>query len=116
VPSTGYIWTIDTPAIVDLSKDETDNEPESEAYLALVDDKFEPTSRSGELRLGGGGLRHFVFRSLKPGSLTLRLINRRPWQGNASLNKTFEISIVIDSKNIQGLSEKQHESLALVGA
>ncbi len=112
-PSTGYIWTIDKSAITDLQKGVPEQEIEIGAYLALVDERFEPTSHSGELRLGAGGLRRFVFRSLKPGSHSLQIINRRPWQDKTGSLKRFEISFDISSKGNQGLSEQQHESLTV---
>lgn len=120
-PSTGYIWTIENSAITDLriglleqQKRVLEQQLEREPYLALVDERFESSSRSGDLRLGAGGLHRFLFRSLRPGQQTLRLINRRPWQRNVGQLKSFEVSLDITPKDIQGLSELQHESL-LVG-
>lgn len=113
-PSTGYIWTIDKSAIPDLRQGVPEQQLERETCLALVDERFESNSQSGELRLGAGGLHRFVFRSLKSGSQTLHIINRRPWQDKVVPHKIFEISFDISSKDIQGLSEPQHESL-LVG-
>jgi len=116
-PSTGYIWTVDKTTIVDLRGDASaEDESANGAFLALVDEKFQPAAHPGELRLGAGGLRHFVFRSLKPGKHTLQLVNRRPWQANTRGLKTFEVFLDISSNNIQGLRERQQESLLLVGA
>ncbi len=113
-PSTGFIWTIDKLVIPDLRKEAHEQQLESETCLALVDERFESSVRSGELRLGAGGLHHFVFRSLKSGSQTLHIVNRRPWQDKAVPLKLFEMSFDISSKGIHGLSDRQHESL-LVG-
>ncbi len=113
-PSTGYVWTIDESTVPDLRKGASEPQLERESCLALVDQRFESNSRSGELRLGAGGLHRFVFRSLKSGSQTLHIINKRPWQNNAVPLKVFEISFDISSRDIQGLSDLQHESL-LVG-
>jgi Zn-dependent peptidase ImmA (M78 family)/predicted secreted protein len=115
-PSTGYIWTVDKAIIADLRRDSSEGESANGAFLALVDEKFEPGAHPGELRLGAGGLRRFVFRSLKPGKHTLQLVNRRPWQANTRGLKTFEISLDISSNDIQGLRERQQESLLAVGA
>ena len=113
-PSTGYIWTVDTPDIIDLRNTAPEQSPDGEACLGLVEEKFEPTTHSEKLRVGAGGQRRFMFRSLRPGRQTLRLINRRPWQRSINQIRRFEISLDITSKDIQGLSELQHESL-LVG-
>lgn len=113
-PSTGYIWTVDKSDIIGLRKSASKQLFDGEACLELIDEKFEPTTRSEELRLGAGGLRRFMFRSLRPGRQTLRLINRRPWQRDIGPRKSFEISLDITSKDIQGLSDLQRESL-LVG-
>jgi Zn-dependent peptidase ImmA (M78 family)/predicted secreted protein len=113
-PSTGYIWMVDNLAIPDLRKEVPEQQFEGESCLVLVDERFESNSRSGELRLGSGGSHRFVFRSLKSGSQTLRIINKRPWQNKAAPLKVFEISFDVSSRGIQGLSDLQHESL-LVG-
>ena len=115
-PSTGYIWTIDNTIISDLSKDVSEAESADRAFLALVDESFQPNARPGELRLGAGGLRRFVFRSLKPGKYTLQLVNRRPWQANSEGIKTFELFLDISANNTQGLRERQQESLLAIGA
>ena len=113
-PSTGYIWTVDKTTIADLRRGVFGKESENDAFLSLVDEKFQPPAHSGDLRLGAGGVRRFVFRSLKPGKYTLQLINRRPWQAGTRGLKTFDILLDISSNNTQGLSERQQESL-LVG-
>jgi Zn-dependent peptidase ImmA (M78 family) len=115
-PSTGYIWTIDKSTVTDLRRGMPEQKSEGEAYLALVDERFEQTPQLENLRLGAGGLRRFVFRAITPGSQTLHIINRRPWQEKISPLKLFEITLDISSKSIAGLSEQQYESLMAVGA
>ncbi len=115
-PSTGYIWTVDETTIADLRRGASEDESASGAFLALVDERFQPATRSGELRLGAGGLRRFVFQSIKPGKHTLQLVNRRPWRANTEGLKTFEIFLDISSNNTHGLRERQQKSLLLVGA
>lgn len=115
-PSTGYIWTVDKTTIADLRRGASEAESVSKAFLALIDEKFQSAVHSSELRLGAGGLRHFVFRLLEPGKHTLQLINRRPWQANTKGLKIFEVFLDISSNNTQGLRERQQESLLAVGA
>ncbi|SRR6266487_195183 len=115
-PSTGYIWTVNKTIIADLRRGASEDESANGFFLALVAEKFQPAVQPGELRLGAGGLRRFVFRSLKPGKHTLQVVNRRPWQTNTRGLKTFEISLDISSNNSQGLRERQQESLLAVGA
>lgn len=111
-PSTGYLWTIDSPSFVDLRKASTEHESEGEEYLELVYERFEPKHNLGEeIHLGAGGLRHFAFRLLRSGSQMLRLVNRRPWLKNGGRLKIFEISLNILPNRIQGLRAQQHESL-----
>lgn len=115
-PSTGYTWKIDETIIDDLRKGNSEEELVHEAFLSLVEEKFQPAAHQGELRLGAGGLRSFVFQSLKPGEHTLRITNRRPWQANARGIKTFEVFLDISANNIRGLRKKQQELLLAVGA
>lgn len=115
-PSTGYIWMVDKTTIADFRGGVSEEEPANGAFLSLVDEKFQPTAHSSEWRLGAGGLRRFVFRSLKPGKYALYLSNRRPWQADTRGIKTFEVSLDISSNNAQGLIEGQRELLFAVGA
>ncbi len=112
-PSTGYIWTVSNPDIVDHRAVQAPAEQERGAYLALTADDFAARSATAEgLPLGGGGTRQLVFRILRPGNETLRLVKRRPWQGSAEPADVFAIDLAIAPKS-QGLSERQKQLLAL---
>ena len=116
-PSTGYIWTIDSPGFVDLRKVSTEHGFDEGEYLELVDERFEPKHRlEEEIKLGAGGFRHFAFRLIRSGSLILRLVNRRPWLKKEGHFKSFEILLNISPNRIQGLREQQQKSLVALGA
>ncbi|MBI5896866.1 MAG: protease inhibitor I42 family protein [Desulfobacterales bacterium] len=49
-------------------------------------------------RLGGGGLRTFVFTALAPGRTTVRLRYRRPWEPEPQAGESFSIGIHVQMK------------------
>lgn len=118
MPSTGYVWTVAGPSVVDLSTAETTEKPADGACLGLISDEFEPRAElEGKGRLGTGGVRHLAFRVLRPGRHTLELVKRRPWQRTAAPVDTFEVELDVSPKRTgssdQGLSERQKPLVAL---
>jgi inhibitor of cysteine peptidase len=75
-PTTGYSWQYSSPL-------DTGNIKEIKHY-------FESSSSV----IGAGGEEHWVYQAIKPGSLTINLEYRRPWE-NAPPEKTFTINIII---------------------
>ncbi|MFJ3310264.1 protease inhibitor I42 family protein [Streptomyces sp. NPDC086549] len=61
-PTTGYRWEVVSPL---------------DGILALVESRYRPGPDDG---FGGGGLRRFAFRAAAPGSTTVVLVCRRPWE------------------------------------
>jgi len=79
-PTTGYQWHIDA------------FDPQ---VLAAAGSDFAASSGG---RLGGGGLRTFVFTALAPGSSRVRLVYRRPWEPKAQAGEAFEVRIQVQTK------------------
>jgi Zn-dependent peptidase ImmA (M78 family)/predicted secreted protein len=118
-PSTGYVWSVDDPEIIDATQlnDEARANP-PDAFLSMEGSSFEgsgsdqgsPNWQDGPLRFGTGGTRHLVFRALRPGEFTLRLQKRRPWE-RASDAETFAVDLRILQAGTggieQGLSPRQ---------
>lgn len=73
-PTTGYTWSI---------------ENYNNSVLSLEDQNYVPSSN----RVGSGGTFRFRFKSLAPGSTTIKLIYSRPWETNTSPAKTFSCQI-----------------------
>lgn len=110
IPSTGYVWTVAGPVIVDQRGGEAQPEHLGGASFALAGDEFEPRKTSDqELRPGAGGTRHLIYRVLQPGHHALHLVKRRPWQRTAAPAEMFEIELEVAPKPTgdsgQGLSE-----------
>jgi inhibitor of cysteine peptidase len=75
-PTTGYKWTV----------------PEfDQTCLALEMDEYTPAKTSG---IGGGGIRQFVFAIKSACRVTLRMVNKRPWETDGEPAARFEITIV----------------------
>lgn len=100
--STGFIWTIDAPEVIDLLSEEgreIQGGKRSEAALALVADEFVRNGDpNGGMRVGGGGTRHLTFRTLRVGACSLRLVKRRPWQHPAQATEEFEVHLNVAAK------------------
>lgn len=103
-PSTGFVWAVtDTPVVRP-----TATEDARDGVFLLLDDSFE--SLSPATRLGAGGVRHLVFRVLRPGRHRLRLARSRPWQP-AEPAEVFEVNVEASPRRTgefeRGLSERQ---------
>jgi inhibitor of cysteine peptidase len=72
-PTTGYRWSV-----------QSDGEP----VLGLESERFE---RTGSMP-GRGGMHHWIFKALAPGSETLELIYTRPWE-KVPPARTFTIKV-----------------------
>jgi len=70
-PTTGYSWAV---------KGNT-------APLKLVGSDSKPTDQSG--RMGAPSTQQFRFKAMETGTVTLKLIYRRPWEQNIAPVKTF---------------------------
>lgn len=110
-PSTGFVWTVNGPGIVDQRGGEVPPERLDGASFALARDEFEPRGMSDQgLRFGAGGTRHLVYRVLQPGRHALQLVKRRPWQRDATVAETFEIELEVapnpTGDSGQGLTER----------
>ena len=76
--TTGYIWSI----LGSVSP-----------HLKLVESKFTP--RNNDRRVGSGGERTFVFRAVKPGSVLLHMVLKRPWEKEGSEAGSYYIKLTI---------------------
>lgn len=75
-PTTGYRWL----------------DPEfDKACLRLESADFVAHAGGG---VGGGGIRQFEFSVTAPCRTTIRLVNKRPWETNATPQKTFALTVV----------------------
>jgi len=74
-PTTGYRWAIDR----------TD-----ERIVELAGSEYQPAPSSG---VGGGGLRTFTFKALRPGAARVELKYWREWQGDSSIVERFDCTI-----------------------
>jgi Zn-dependent peptidase ImmA (M78 family)/predicted secreted protein len=133
IPTSGYIWTLEDADIADVT-----TQPNSAyadegvasrgslfgvfqddiaqaltgAPLALVSSDFESNAApEGQTRFGSSGNRYMRLRSLRPGSYTLRLLKRRPWETTAPPAEVFEVHLRVADK-MQGVSEQQQPLLA----
>lgn len=80
-PTTGFQWQIDAFDTQVLSESGSQYEP----------------SRTD--RLGGGGLRTFVFTAREPGRTTVRLSYRRPWETASQDASSFSVDIEVRQKD-----------------
>jgi Zn-dependent peptidase ImmA (M78 family)/predicted secreted protein len=76
-PSTGYVWDL-----VDLAG----------GLVEVVEDRFETGDPDAEL-IGADGVRHLWLRVTNPGSASLRLELRRPWQDGVPAVRTFQATL-----------------------
>ena len=77
-PTTGYSWARDAT--------ETDD------ILALVG---EPEYKSQSILIGGGGVETWRFRAEAPGTTTLHLVYRRPWEKDAEPAATYTLQVSV---------------------
>ena len=77
-PSTGFSWT------------QQDDQPGD--VLVLVG---EPEYRSKSTLPGGGGTETLRFRAERPGTTTLQLIYRRPWEEDAQPAATYTLTVSV---------------------
>lgn len=73
-PTTGYTWQI------------TSND---ESILRPTGYTFKPDSDA----VGAGGAETFTFQVMAPGSVTLELANRRPWETDGEPAQTFAVNV-----------------------
>ncbi len=116
VPSTGYLWSVSEPAVVDLR--EAQAAPAENYWLALLRDEFRTSgSPEAQRRLGADGLRDFSFKVLKSGRQTLRLVKRRPWLAAEPPVETFSVVLNVQAKptgtSDRGLSEYHQVQIAV---
>ncbi|MFN2159855.1 MAG: protease inhibitor I42 family protein [Anaerolineales bacterium] len=45
--------------------------------------------------IGSGGVQTLRFEAVKSGQTTLKLVYRRPWEGDVNLLKTFSVKVVV---------------------
>ncbi len=97
-PSTGYVWDV------------VDAAPE---VLSLVSDSFS-TVGDDEV-IGADGLRHLWFRVASPGSGTILLEKRRPWQHEGRPAARFEATVAAVAPMTgdveEGLSDEQKQAV-----
>jgi inhibitor of cysteine peptidase len=74
-PTSGYRWEVEAldPAVL---------EPAGDEFIPAADGAF-----------GAGGTREFRFGVVGPGSTSLRLVRRRPWEPSEAAAETFEATI-----------------------
>lgn len=113
-PTTGYIWTIQDDGIADLRNPDAAPAMREHVHLAWVVDDFEP--ESGSL-FGSSGVRHFVFRVIRPGTHRLFLAHHRPWDTKEQPVETFTAHLEIESTPLgnvsRGLSDAQQPLMAV---
>lgn len=131
IPSSGWVWTLDTPDVLDLRGDSQPADVQEGKQLVLVRDAFESgaeprtvdTSEAHDAQdqsYGAGGTHYFVFRALRPGNVRLRLVKKRPWMKTTTTNdlESFEIDLHIRPRpageSAVGLAPQQRPALAEV--
>jgi inhibitor of cysteine peptidase len=83
IPGTGYRWQIDS---IDTAM--------------LIPTKLpRPLAPEKPYKVGGPVPYYFAFMAAAPGRTTLRLAYSRPWEKDVPPAKTFEIKVVIESKD-----------------
>lgn len=112
-PTTGYIWTVENSGIADLRDADEDMPIGAPAYLAWIDDTFEPEVPDF---FGSSGIRHLVFRVARSGTHHLTLTHRRPWEVEEQPVESFAARLEIEPAPIgnvdRGLSEVQQPLIA----
>lgn len=78
-PTTGFLWTI-----LDSSS----------PNIELVDKRF--SRREDSPMIGAGGIRIFIFRSLKAGHAVLHLVLKRPWEKEDEYTDTCSLKFLIE--------------------
>lgn len=76
-PTTGYRWEFVT---------------KPEPYCVVVSDAYVADSNGA---IGTGGAHKWVFRAVSPGSRTLSLAYRRPWEKDTPPAETFKLTLVV---------------------
>jgi inhibitor of cysteine peptidase len=77
-PSTGYRWTLGSPATPDVIK--------------LRHTEFDAAAGAG---VGGGGKRMFILLAIAPGHAALELQLRPAWQPDAAAIQTFRSLVTV---------------------
>jgi hypothetical protein len=105
---------IEANGIIDMRDSEEQQAGTEDAYLAWIDDMFEPTAAP---LFGSSGIRHLVFRVIRPGTHQLLLSHHRPWQTVERPIETFTAHLQIDPAPLgsgsRGLSEAQQPLTAV---
>ncbi len=73
---TGYHWELNEAA---------------DAVCELVKDEFEAAKGPP----GSGGMHHWRFEAIKPGSGKIELQYRRPWEDDAAPARTYQVSVKV---------------------
>jgi predicted secreted protein len=110
-PSTGYIWSIEDPRVIDASRLSDEETPahvilsiEGSSFEGVVPQRGPQNWQDGVMRYGAGGTRHLVFRALRPGQFTLKLQKRRPWESSGTgIADAFEINLSISAAGTGGI-------------
>ena len=77
-PTTGYSWA--------------QQEGEPDDILVMLG---EPEYKSKSALIGGGGTETLRFRAERPGTTTLQLIYRRPWEEDAQPAATYTLTVSV---------------------
>ncbi|MEO8485633.1 MAG: protease inhibitor I42 family protein [Betaproteobacteria bacterium] len=80
-PSTGYRWELTRLAGASV------------AQIGLPD--YQPETAAGVPRVGAPGHASFRFRALTPGTSSIELAYRRPWETNVAPAKTVRFEIAV---------------------
>ena len=116
-PTTGYLWAFEDSPVQAASHLQTQENNleltpiaigrhEATFPFVLIDNNFEiPASSSSEQICGKGGKRNFTVRTSEPGSYTLRVLEKRPWEENSEAADEFTLSLHV-SLRPSGLSSK----------
>jgi len=75
-PTTGYRWHLTGM---------------DDGVLTQQGSSFDPGTA-----IGAAGMRIFVFHAGKPGTATLSLLLRRPWEDEKSSLKNFQVIVIVD--------------------
>lgn len=85
-PTTGYMWI---------------TAPVDDPILKAVKADFKPDSKSKRIT-GAGGLSIMVFQAVKPGSSTLKMFYKRPWEMEKPA-RSFEVDVEVEAPQAQAL-------------
>jgi Zn-dependent peptidase ImmA (M78 family)/predicted secreted protein len=123
-PSTGFLWSVEDPGVIDTTRPNDDATIPTHAFLSIEMSSFEGRFpdhgllnwQHSAMRFGAGGTRHLAFRALRPGRFILRLVKRRPWE-QSGITEAFELNLSISPAGtggiVQGVSIRQQPLLSL---